>query len=84
MRKKKKGGVKAPSIQEKLKVFKGDLLRGEYDEDYLKRNKLYERTMRRKMRYWCFKHRHAVVGNKPEPNSKPEGILVRGQISKCQ
>lgn len=70
---KKKGSVKAPSIQDRVKFFKGDLLRGEYDEDYLKRNGLYERTLKRKMRYWCFKHRHAVVGDKAMPKA-PDGL----------
>jgi len=70
---KKKGSVKTPSIQNRMQVFKGDLFRGEYDEEYLKRNGLYERTMQRKMRYWCFKHRHAVVGNKDMPKA-PKGL----------
>ena len=65
--------VKKLTMKEKMKVFKGDILRGEYDEEYLKKLKLYERTVHRKMRYWCFKIRHATVDEKQMPNY-PDGL----------
>ena len=57
----------------KMKKFSGDILRGEYDEDFLKRNGLYGRTVKRKMRYWCFRIRHSIVEDKPIP-MYPKGL----------
>lgn len=54
------------------KYFKGDLLFG-YDEEYLSRVGLLGRTMHRKMRYWCFKIRHAIVEDKKMPET-PVGL----------
>ena len=42
-----------------MQTFDGDILQGKYDEDYLRRNGLYERTVRRKARYWCYKRQQA-------------------------
>ena len=61
------------SMQERMKKFDGDILRGGYDEEFLKRNKLLGKTYKRKMRYWCFKIRHATVEGKPIPDY-PEGL----------
>ena len=58
---------KSTPLDKKMKTFKGDILRGEYDEDYLKRMGLLERTLRRKARYWCFKIRHATIEGKKLP-----------------
>ena len=76
----KEGDIKSPSttkkvasMQERMSVFDGDILGDEYDKDYLKSNKLYERTVKRKARYWCYKHMHAAIENKKTPNS-PEGF----------
>lgn len=61
------------TMTEKMKPFKGDILQGKYDYDYLKRIGLYERTCLRKMRYWCFKIRHAEIEGKPIPKY-PKGF----------
>ena len=58
---KKKENAKVVPITERLKVFDGDILGNKYDIDYLKKMGLYEKTVQRKMRYWCFKLRHAAV-----------------------
>lgn len=60
-------------IEERLKVFKGDILGNQYDIDYLKKMGLYEKTVQRKMRYWCFKLRHAAVDGKVRTDI-PEGL----------
>ena len=62
------------TMREKMKVFDGDILRGEYDEVFLKHVNLYGRTLKRKVRYWCFKMRHHVVDGKQKPEA-PEGLL---------
>lgn len=80
--KKQKKVVKLSSVNKKAKeeprersqVFDGDILRGEYDEEYLKRNGLYERTVRRKARYWCFKMRHFTVDKLEVVPNCPEGF----------
>lgn len=69
----KPSSITETSTEKRTQIFTGNILREEYDEEYLKRNKLYGRTLRRKMRYWCFKHKHEVVDNRPAPNS-PEGL----------
>ena len=59
--------------KQRVQTFKGDLLRKEYDEVYLKRNGLYDKTIKRKMRYWCFKLMHATVDEKDMPDA-PKGL----------
>lgn len=61
------------SMQDRMRKFDGDILRGEYDEDFLRRNRLLGRTYKRKMRYWCFKIRHATVEERPIPDY-PDGL----------
>ena len=61
------------TMEEKMKTFEGDLLQGNYDEDYLKRNGLYGHTCKRKIRYWCFKFRNEVVEDRIPPPS-PDGL----------
>jgi hypothetical protein len=56
-----------------MKSFSGDLLRGSYDEDHLKRNGMYGRTLRRKLRYWCFRIRLDEIGEKKSP-PPPKGL----------
>jgi len=70
----KKRKVKKPSSIKSTQSFKGDILRGEYDEEYLKRNGLYERTIKRKARYWCFKMRHSTVDGTKKPDA-PKGFV---------
>ena len=60
----KKPSKKKLSLKEMQKTFIGDLLQGKYDEDYLKRVGIYGRTLRRKLRYWCFRIRLAEVEDK--------------------
>lgn len=55
------------TLAEKMKTFDGDILQGKYDYDFLKRVGIYEKTCLRKMRYWCFKIRHAQIEGKPVP-----------------
>lgn len=75
--KKTKGSRKAPlklpkkkSNVPRMQAFDGNLLEGKYDIDHLKRNGLYNKTVRRKARYWCYKMHHAVV---EERKTKPKG-----------
>jgi hypothetical protein len=70
----KKPAVKKPTMQDRMKTFDGDILRGEYDEAFLAHTGLLGRTKKRKVRYWCFKMRHHVVDGKTKPNA-PEGLL---------
>ena len=53
--------VKRLTMEEKMKTFNGDLLGDQYDINYLKKNGLYERTILRKARYYCFKMRSHIV-----------------------
>lgn len=61
---KEKKSAKKKTLKDMLKPFKGDLLQGKYDEAHLKRNGIYGRTLRRKLRYWCFRIRLAEVEGK--------------------
>ena len=73
--KKSKGSKTVPlNIKEKMQTFKGDILAGAYDEEYLKKMGLYERTVRRKARYWCFKMMHATVDKKEVTKGSPKGF----------
>lgn len=65
--------AKKLTAEERMKFFKGDLLDENYNEGYLKRVGLYERTLSRKARYWCFKIRHATIKGKSIPNY-PKGF----------
>ena len=60
-------------IKDRVKTFKGDLLLDKYDVEYLKQNGLYEHTMKRRMRYWCYKFRNEVVENR-KPPTPPVGL----------
>lgn len=73
---KKTKGSKSASLKkiERMQSFSGDLLGEAYDIDHLKRNGLYERTIKRKARYWCFKMRHAVVENRKPKAKAPKGF----------
>jgi hypothetical protein len=66
--------VKKLTLEEKMKTFEGDILQGQYDEKYLKRIGIYERTLLRKMRYWCFKVHFAIVKEKEIPKTIPKGL----------
>jgi hypothetical protein len=63
----------ADNMQEKMRVFKGDILQGKYDEAFLERNGLLGQTLLRKLRYWCFRIRTATVEEKPIPKY-PKGL----------
>jgi hypothetical protein len=65
--------TQAKKATTKMKKFSGDILRGDYDEEFLKRNNLLGRTCKRKMRYWCFRIRHSIIENKPMP-AYPKGL----------
>ena len=60
-------------IEERMKTFDGDILQGKYDEVYLKNNGLYGNTLKRKIRYWCFKFRNEIVEDRTPP-PPPEGL----------
>ena len=71
--KKKTTQAKKPDFKERMKTFDGDILRGEYDEEFLIHTGLLGRTQKRKMRYWCFKIMHSIEKGKPMPDY-PKGL----------
>lgn len=79
---KKKGPATTPDPQpekkltteERMKTFKGDILQGEYDEARLKKLGLYDKTLHRKMRHWCYKIHFALEKGKPLPEKCPKGL----------
>lgn len=78
MAKKKVSKTKAKTakiipMKDRMKSFSGDLLGGSYDEAFLKRNGLYGRTLKRKLRYWCFRIRLDELGEKKCP-TPPKGL----------
>lgn len=74
---KKKKDAKTPSQSKVLTTedrqleYKGDLLGDKFDVDYLKRFGLYERTLLRRLRYWCFKFRFEEVEDVKIKNFDP-------------
>lgn len=71
--KKKTGSAKVP-VPDKMKEFKGDILTPlGYDVDYLKQVGLLERTIQRKIRFWCYKFRSEAVDGKKIPKP-PTGL----------
>lgn len=73
MAEKKAPLVNGPKVEERMRTFSGNILRGEYDEEFLKRTGRLGKTYNRKVRYWCFKIRHALIEGKKLPNY-PKGL----------
>lgn len=78
---KKKKDAKTPSqskvltMEDRQLEYKGDLLGDKFDVDYLKRYGLYERTLLRRIRFYCFKFRfEAVEDTKIKDFEFPEGL----------
>ena len=64
---------KIVDMEDRFKVFEGNILGNKYDIARLKKLGIYDHTTKRKMRYWCFKIRHSVV-NGTIRNDIPEGL----------
>jgi hypothetical protein len=62
-----------PKPKNPLRKFEGDILRGQYDEEFLTHTGLLGHTRKRKVRYWCFKIRNAYINEKPMPDY-PKGL----------
>jgi len=73
MTKKKLKQEQVLSKEEKMKSFKGRILHKGDDDKYLKRTGLYERTVLRRLRYWCFKFRNAQINGTSTKNA-PKGL----------
>lgn len=65
--------AKKPIAKKVEKEFKGDILRGEYDEDFLHHTGLFGRTLKRKVRYWCFTIRNCIMEERDMPDY-PKGL----------
>lgn len=68
-----KSANRGMSKESRQKKFQGNPLLPADDMEYLKRVGLYDRTALRRVRYWCFKIRHALLSNKSAPVT-PEGL----------
>lgn len=64
------------TIAEKMKRFDDTdkLLGGKYDIAHLKKYNLYDMTVARRLRYWCYKIHFSVTHNRPIVAEPPKGV----------
>jgi len=68
-----KGKTKKLTLDQKRKLFKGNVFLKDDDVSRLKSVGLYEKTKLRRARYWCFKLRNAAAENrKPKVDVPPD------------
>lgn len=65
--------LKVLTREERTKFYDGDLLMGNYDVKYLKKNGLYDRTIERKARFWCHKIRADQFQERKNKLAYPKG-----------
>jgi len=72
--KKTTGPAKKTPAPSKERKYDGDILESlGYDVGYLKSHGIYDRTVRRKIRFWCYKFRSEKVDGKKIPKP-PKGL----------